>query len=111
MEKGLGGVLITRKGLALKDWVELIKPPETARLAAPSGNSAGDQGPIPGPELTHQPTQDSVFFLRPNPSHSALTLLTLLAFGCRIFPASGVVFGGVDSDDGGGVLGQFRFHL
>lgn len=55
----------TSKGFALDRGIELITPPEAARLAGSAGDSASNEGPIPGAELAHEPTQYGVLLERP----------------------------------------------
>ena len=69
----------TSEGLAFDGGVELITPPETARLAGPPRNSSGDQAPIPRPELAHDLAQYCVFFRRPRSPNSITTVTVYTA--------------------------------
>lgn len=60
---------VTGERFALDARVELITPPEAARLAGPAGNSSGDDAPIPGAKLADQPSQHLVLSRRPRSPH------------------------------------------
>ncbi|KAK3024665.1 hypothetical protein RJ639_044281 [Escallonia herrerae] len=61
------------KRLALESGVQLIEPPEAARLARTPRDSSGDQSPIPRPVAQHELTQHLVLFGSPGPPDSAVT--------------------------------------
>ena len=62
---------VTSKGLPLDARVELVTPAKPARLSRTTGNSTGDQAPIPGAELADELTENCVFFRRPGTPDSA----------------------------------------
>uniref|UniRef100_F6H3E1 Uncharacterized protein n=1 Tax=Vitis vinifera TaxID=29760 RepID=F6H3E1_VITVI len=70
MYRNYDTILLISKGLALNRGVKLITPAQPAGLAGSPSNSTGDQTPVPGPELTHQSTQNDVLFRRPRPFNS-----------------------------------------
>lgn len=70
---GWGEIMaVTSEGLALEAGVELITPTEAARLPGTPRNSAGDEAPVPRPELAHQSTQHRVLIGRPRALHFSL---------------------------------------
>ena len=98
---------ITSKGLALNRGVKLITPAQPAGLAGSPSNSTGDQTPVPGPELTHQSTQNGVLFRRPRPFNSVPSR-SLAAASASLAVSLSLTYH--HSVAGASSVGSFAFH-